>query len=81
MHGNVAGDDVSGSRPPEPLPLVHHEETACRAREVLDRIGDKWSLAVIHQLGWGSRRFTELKRGIGGISQRMLTATDRKSVV
>jgi DNA-binding HxlR family transcriptional regulator len=50
----------------------------CRARQMLDRIGDKWSLAVIHQLGTGgTKRFTELRRGIDGISQRMLTATVR----
>lgn len=49
----------------------------CRAREILDRIGDKWSLQVIATLGPGTRRFTELKRGIDGISQRMLTVTLR----
>ena len=49
----------------------------CHARQILDRIGDKWSLAVIHQLGTGTKRFTELRRGIDGISQRMLTATLR----
>ncbi|HET9137936.1 helix-turn-helix domain-containing protein [Actinophytocola sp.] len=51
--------------------------TLCHARQVLDRIGDKWSIAVIHQLGTGTKRFTELRRGITGISQRMLTATLR----
>jgi DNA-binding HxlR family transcriptional regulator len=50
--------------------------TACHARQILDRIGDKWSLAVIHQLGT-TRRFTELRRAIDGISQRMLTVTLR----
>jgi DNA-binding HxlR family transcriptional regulator len=49
----------------------------CQVREVLDRVGDKWTLAVIHQLGPGTRRFTEIKRSIDGISQRMLTATLR----
>jgi DNA-binding HxlR family transcriptional regulator len=49
----------------------------CGVREVLDRVGDKWSLAVINELGHGSRRFTELKRAIEGISQRMLTVTLR----
>jgi DNA-binding HxlR family transcriptional regulator len=52
-------------------------EAACRVRQILDRISDKWSLVVIHQLGSGTKRFTELKRGIDGISQRMLTATLR----
>jgi DNA-binding HxlR family transcriptional regulator len=49
----------------------------CTARAVLDRVGDKWSLHVIHQLGGGTRRFSDLRRGIDGISQRMLTVTLR----
>nr|WP_207943330.1 helix-turn-helix domain-containing protein [Actinomadura sp. KC345] len=49
----------------------------CRAREVLDRVGDKWSLQVIALLGERTKRFTELKREIDGISQRMLTVTLR----
>ena len=54
-----------------------HTPGACRARDILDRIGDKWSLYVISQLGGGTKRFTELKREIDGISQRMLTVTLR----
>jgi len=50
---------------------------ACEVREVLDRVGDKWSVYVIHMLGGGTMRFSELKRGIEGISQRMLTVTLR----
>jgi DNA-binding HxlR family transcriptional regulator len=49
----------------------------CRPREVLDIVGDKWSLLVVRNLKDGPRRFTELKRGIDGISQRMLTVTLR----
>jgi len=49
----------------------------CRASEVLGRVGDKWSLQVIFRLGGGARRFTDLKRSIDGISQRMLTVTLR----
>ncbi|MDR3032253.1 MAG: helix-turn-helix transcriptional regulator [Kitasatospora sp.] len=49
----------------------------CRATEILGRVGDKWSLQVIHGLGGGARRFTDLKRSIDGISQRMLTVTLR----
>jgi DNA-binding HxlR family transcriptional regulator len=49
----------------------------CRATEILGRVGDKWSLQVIHGLGDGARRFTDLKRAIDGISQRMLTVTLR----
>ncbi|GIH07695.1 hypothetical protein Rhe02_57620 [Rhizocola hellebori] len=57
-------------------PVVHDEKT-CQVREILDRVGDKWSLAVVNELGNGTLRFTELKRAIGGVSQRMLTATLR----
>jgi DNA-binding HxlR family transcriptional regulator len=49
----------------------------CHARAVLDRVGDKWSLYVIHLLGGGTRRFRDLRRMIDGISQRMLTVTLR----
>jgi DNA-binding HxlR family transcriptional regulator len=49
----------------------------CRVREILDRVGDKWSLFVIFRLGAGPQRFTELKRSVDGISQRMLTVTLR----
>lgn len=46
-------------------------------REILTRIGDKWSVLVIVILGHGTRRFSELKREIEGISQKMLTVTLR----
>jgi DNA-binding HxlR family transcriptional regulator len=61
------------------LPGTSVEQTdACRLRDLLDRIGDKWSLLVVELLGDGTRRFTELKRDIDGISQRMLTRTLRQ---
>jgi DNA-binding HxlR family transcriptional regulator len=46
-------------------------------REVLNLVGDKWSVLVVGTLGGGSRRFSEIKRSIEGISQRMLTLTLR----
>jgi DNA-binding HxlR family transcriptional regulator len=50
----------------------------CRAiSDLLGRIGDKWSVLVVARLGEGSLRFNELRRSIGGISQRMLTLTLR----
>lgn len=50
----------------------------CRAvSAILQRIGDKWSVLIINRLGDGPRRFNEIKRMIGGISQRMLTLTLR----
>jgi DNA-binding HxlR family transcriptional regulator len=51
---------------------------ACAIRDLLDRIGDKWSLLVVELLGEGTHRFTELRRQIDGISQRMLTLTLRR---
>ena len=44
---------------------------------ILSRIGDKWSVLVIMLLANGPRRFNEIKRMVGGISQRMLTLTLR----
>jgi len=52
-------------------------DDVCRTREVLDIVGDKWALLIVRNLVPGPRRFTELKRAIDGISQRMLTATLR----
>ena len=53
------------------------DREACRLRDVLARVGDKWSLLVIYLLGDGTRRFMDLLRSIDGISQRMLTVTLR----
>ncbi len=49
----------------------------CPIRDVLDRLGDAWSVLVILRLGDGPRRFNALKRQVGAISQRMLTVTLR----
>jgi DNA-binding HxlR family transcriptional regulator len=50
----------------------------CRAvSDVLARVGDKWSVLVVTRLGPGPMRFNEMRRSIGGISQRMLTLTLR----
>ena len=58
-------------------PIVVGQPTSCRAREVLQRVGDKWSMLVIDLLGQGTKRFTELHRAIDGITARMLTVTLR----
>jgi DNA-binding HxlR family transcriptional regulator len=58
------------------MKMSDHED--CLAvRDVLNRVGDKWSVLVIAVLGEGPKRFNELKRMIEGISQRMLTLTLR----
>ena len=64
-----------------PISAPHQHDPAgsdCRGvASVLSRVGDKWSVLVIMMLVDGPRRFNELKRTIGGISQRMLTLTLR----
>lgn len=62
--------------PRDPLPAERPTD-ACRTRVVLDIVGDKWSLLVVRQLRNGPRRFTQLKKAVDGISQRMLTVTLR----
>jgi DNA-binding HxlR family transcriptional regulator len=58
--------------------VVDPESHDCKAVSgILSRVGDKWSVLVIMRLGPGPRRFNEIKRMIGGISQRMLTLTLR----
>jgi DNA-binding HxlR family transcriptional regulator len=67
-----------GRRHGEPAALTAHHD--CEFREMLDHVGDKWSLLVIamlEQRPTQRARFSELKRSIPGISQRMLTATLR----
>jgi DNA-binding HxlR family transcriptional regulator len=60
------------------LPPNAHLDGDCRAvASILARVGDKWSVFVIWLLGDGPRRFNEIKRMVGGISQRMLTLTLR----
>jgi DNA-binding HxlR family transcriptional regulator len=53
-------------------------ERKCPVRDVLDRLGDAWSVLVVLTLGQGPQRFNALRRRIDGISQRMLTLTLRK---
>jgi DNA-binding HxlR family transcriptional regulator len=55
-----------------------HVPTDCRTvTEILSRVGDKWSVQVVVQMGEGPKRFNELRRAVTGISQRMLTLTLR----
>ncbi|MCU7367637.1 helix-turn-helix transcriptional regulator [Pantoea stewartii] len=61
-----------------PAVLPAPETEGCQAtREILNRIGDKWSLYIIASLANGKQRFNQLRRSIDGISQRMLTLTLR----
>ena len=50
----------------------------CPVRDILDRVGDKWSALAVTLLKDGKMRFSDLRRSIDGISQRMLTQTLRQ---
>ncbi|MFE2549404.1 winged helix-turn-helix transcriptional regulator [Streptomyces sp. NPDC059355] len=61
-----------------PVVSCGDEHEDCGIRDVLDRIGDKWSVLVVVELAQGMRRFRQLQRAVPGISQRMLTLTVRR---
>lgn len=70
----TARTQVGTSRIPRNLEVPED----CRAvSEILARVGDKWTVLVVSTLGEGPRRFNELRRALGSISQRMLTLTLR----
>jgi DNA-binding HxlR family transcriptional regulator len=56
---------------------LHVTEPCQLVRELLGRIGDTWSVLVVMSLRDGPRRFSEIRRAIPGVSQRMLTLTLR----
>jgi len=49
----------------------------CPTRRILDRIGDRWTVLIVGALWDGSARFSQLRRRIEGVSQKMLTQTLR----
>jgi DNA-binding HxlR family transcriptional regulator len=57
-------------------PQIEHADCR-RVSQVLARVGDKWSVLIVMQLAEGEMRFSEIKRRVNGISQRMLTLTLR----
>jgi DNA-binding HxlR family transcriptional regulator len=63
---------------PRPILGNLHVPEDCRAVSgVLSRVGDKWTVLVVSTLGDGPKRFNELRKALGSISQRMLTLTLR----
>ena len=72
---------MTARKPQEGTPRIPgnlHEPGDCRAiSQVLSRVGDKWTVLVVETLGSGPKRFNELRRALGSISQRMLTLTLR----
>lgn len=69
----AVADDASGQRRPN-WPVDPH----CPVRDVLDRIGDKWSTLILVTLANGPHRFSAVLRAIPDISKRMLTQTLRE---
>jgi len=68
--------EVTTPAPHPPAPADRHDRVDCRrVSQVLSRIGDKWTVLIVRSLGDGPKRFNELKRLVGGISQRMLSLT------
>ena len=60
------------------LPPQPHLDSDCRGvASILARVGDKWTILVVSELGQGPKRFNEIRRALGSISQRMLTLTLR----
>jgi DNA-binding HxlR family transcriptional regulator len=56
---------------------LYRTEPCRRVSAILSRVGDKWTVLVVRQLGSGPMRFSEIKRSLGSISQKMLTTTLR----
>jgi DNA-binding HxlR family transcriptional regulator len=71
----VAGEMPSHSSPKHPGKWSYDPQ--CPVRDVLDRMGDKWSTLVLVTLANGPHRFSAVQRAIPDISKRMLTQTFR----
>ena len=56
---------------------IAETEDCQQISQMLSRVGDKWSMLVVTYLGEEGMRFSELRRGIGNISQKMLTTSLR----
>ncbi|WP_205195319.1 MULTISPECIES: helix-turn-helix domain-containing protein [unclassified Burkholderia] len=70
---NVTKFDMHSTSCQKKFPHDLHSTDCQKMSQVLARIGEKWSVLIIMLLAGGPHRFTEIKRAINGISQRMLT--------
>jgi len=68
---------VSAVNASDPVLVPDPYDRNCPSRQVLDRIGDRWTVLVVGTLSHGPARFSELARRIEGVSQKMLTQTLR----
>lgn len=76
MHKDAPqAQQVTAEIPPADLRLPDVFAADCPTRQMLDRIGDKWTVLVVQVLAQGPMRFNGLKRRIGGVSQKMLAQT------
>jgi DNA-binding HxlR family transcriptional regulator len=76
--GNYPGEDRQGMSGQERTELVYDVyHASCPTRQALDRVADKWTALVVGLLAERPHRFGQLRRRIGGISQKMLTQTLR----
>ncbi|MFG2088685.1 MULTISPECIES: winged helix-turn-helix transcriptional regulator [unclassified Spirillospora] len=75
--GTFASPGYCGDTAADEDVLQWHTRNDCEVRQILERVADKWSLLIIALLDQRSLRFTELRRRIDGISQRMLARTLR----
>ncbi|TXF10568.1 winged helix-turn-helix transcriptional regulator [Pelomicrobium methylotrophicum] len=70
-------DRLVGAASPTDLTPPSREHRSCPVRDVLDRLGDKWSTLILVTLSQGPQRFNALARAVPDISRRMLTETLR----
>jgi DNA-binding HxlR family transcriptional regulator len=75
-HSGETAVELEESTPEDPR--EHHEATCGHISRMLARISDKWTLLVVRSLGNGPLRFNALRRDVGEVSQKMLTATLRQ---
>lgn len=76
-HTEVTASDIQVMNDGVDAWVANEFSGSCPVRDVLDRVGDKWSVLVVLRLGRGPERFRALLRAVEGISQRMLTVTLR----
>ena len=73
----ISDDMLAEAASPLDLPTPSNGHRACPVRDVLDRLGDKWSTLILVTLSQGPQRFNALARAVPDISRRMLTETLR----
>ncbi len=76
--GSVKGEPDMTLDAPRELHRISLDPATCPVRQVLDGVSDKWSILVLAALSNSQRRFSELRRDIPDVSQKMLTHTLRK---